>query len=96
MPELKTYRLTEVRAYEVKADSREEAGEMISEHGPEVSVEDPVSDLGLQSDRLDEAGDSHAFMVVVSGCTAEQAEQVIAERTGHDEDYGFEYTIEVA
>jgi hypothetical protein len=45
---MNTYRLTEVRAYEVKADSREEAEEMFSEYGPEVSTEDPVVDLGVQ------------------------------------------------
>ena len=33
------------------------------------------------------------FTVTVSGCTAEQAEQVMAERLEHDEDYGFDYRI---
>ena len=36
----------------------------------------------------------HTFTVTVSGCTAEQAEQVMAERLGHDEDYGFDYQID--
>lgn len=36
---------------------------------------------------------SHTFTVTISGCTPEQAAQVIAERIGHDEDYGFPYTI---
>lgn len=35
----------------------------------------------------------HTFTVTISGCTPEQAAQVIAERIGHDEDYGFPYTI---
>lgn len=35
----------------------------------------------------------HTFVVTVSGCTPEQARQVIAERINHDEDYGFEYSI---
>jgi hypothetical protein len=35
----------------------------------------------------------HQFTVTVSGCTYEQAEQVMNERTQHDEDYGFDYTI---
>ena len=35
----------------------------------------------------------HTFVVTISGCTPEQAAQVIAERIGHDEDYGFPYTI---
>lgn len=35
----------------------------------------------------------HRFVVTVSGCTAEQAEQVMSERINVDEDYGFEYTI---
>ena len=36
----------------------------------------------------------HEFIVTVEGCTKEEAEQVIAERLNHDEDYGFDYTIE--
>lgn len=39
------------------------------------------------------ADTSHTFTVTISGCTPEQAEQVIAERISHDEDYGFPYTI---
>ena len=35
----------------------------------------------------------HTFRVTVSGCTAAQAEQVMAERLDHDEDYGFDYQI---
>ncbi|TXH09347.1 MAG: hypothetical protein E6R04_08325 [Spirochaetes bacterium] len=35
----------------------------------------------------------HTFRVTVSGCTAAQAEQVMAERLGHDEDYGFDYHV---
>lgn len=35
----------------------------------------------------------HTFLVTVSGCDREQAEQVIAERINHDEDYGFDYQI---
>ena len=34
------------------------------------------------------------YFVHVSGCTAEQAEQVINERIKPDEDYGFDYTID--
>lgn len=37
---------------------------------------------------------SHTYTVQITGCTAEQAEQVMAERMGYDEDMGFEYTIE--
>ena len=33
------------------------------------------------------------FIVTVDGCSQAQAEQVIAERISHDEDYGFSYTI---
>ena len=33
------------------------------------------------------------FLVTVDGCSQAQAEQVIAERISHDEDYGFSYTI---
>lgn len=35
----------------------------------------------------------HRFVVTVSGCTKEQAEQVMNERISYDEDYGFEYSI---
>ena len=37
--------------------------------------------------------DRHDFTVTVTDCTAEQAEQVMAERINHDEDYGFRYQI---
>jgi hypothetical protein len=36
---------------------------------------------------------AHCFTVTIKGCTREQAEQVIRERLGHDEDYGFNYTL---
>lgn len=36
---------------------------------------------------------THTFQVTVTGCTAEQAETVIAERLSHDEDYGFGYLV---
>jgi hypothetical protein len=36
----------------------------------------------------------HRFTVTVMGCTAEEAAQVMAERIGYDEDYGFTYTID--
>lgn len=35
----------------------------------------------------------HTFTVTVSGCSAEEAEQVMAERTAYDEDYGFYYRL---
>jgi hypothetical protein len=38
--------------------------------------------------------DDHAFLVVVKGCTALEAERVMVERIGPDEDYGFDYTID--
>ena len=38
----------------------------------------------------------HSFAVAVTGCTEEQARQVMAERIGHDEDYGFAYQIDWA
>ena len=37
---------------------------------------------------------SHSFVVTVSGCSAEQADRVIAERVSFDENYGFPYTID--
>lgn len=36
----------------------------------------------------------HKFMVTVEGCDRAQARQVIAERIGYDEDYGFDYRID--
>lgn len=41
---------------------------------------------------MSEQGD-HKFVVTVSGCTKEQAEQVMNERISPEEDYGFEYSI---
>lgn len=38
---------------------------------------------------------THSFTVTITGCSKEEAEQVIAERIGHDEDYGFPYRIEL-
>lgn len=35
----------------------------------------------------------HTFTVTVSGCTAEQAAQVMNERLSPDEDYGFAYEL---
>lgn len=35
----------------------------------------------------------HTFVVTVSGCTPEQAQQVMLERICYEEDYGFDYTI---
>lgn len=36
---------------------------------------------------------SHTFTVTVNGCSLEQAQQVMNERIGPDEDYGFFYRI---
>ena len=35
-----------------------------------------------------------AFVVTVECETLDQAEQVVVERLGYDEDYGFEYTLD--
>ena len=40
--------------------------------------------------------DTHTFMVIVSDCDAKQSEQVMMERLGYDEDYGFPYTLSEA
>ena len=37
---------------------------------------------------------AYRFMVVVDCENREQAEQVMRERMGHDEDYGFDYAID--
>lgn len=37
--------------------------------------------------------ESHGFHVIVSGCTKEQAAEVLANRLGFDEDYGFSYQL---
>lgn len=54
---------------------------------------------GLSNTRLIQraAGETstvHTFTVTVTGCTTEQATQVMTERIGPDEDYGFDYSIE--
>jgi hypothetical protein len=36
----------------------------------------------------------HHFIVTVDGCTHDQAHTVMRERLGHDEDYGFEYSVD--
>jgi hypothetical protein len=36
----------------------------------------------------------HKFVVTVESETYEQALRVMMERIGHNEDYGFEYTID--
>ena len=36
------------------------------------------------------------YVVVVETETKEEADQVIAERIGYDEDYGFNYTIDLS
>jgi hypothetical protein len=38
----------------------------------------------------------HRYVVTISECSDEQAEQVIRERIGYDEDYGFGYGIDVS
>jgi hypothetical protein len=38
--------------------------------------------------------DTHTYIVTVSGCNQAEADQVMAERLEHDEDYGFPYKIE--
>jgi len=59
------------------------------------SHDDLISSLeeGIKSRFVDHS-DGHTFSVTVSGCTREQAEQVMRERIDHEEDYGFKYTIE--
>lgn len=37
--------------------------------------------------------DDHEYTVTVHGCTQAQADQVMAERLEHDEDYGFPYRV---
>ncbi|NUS02051.1 MAG: hypothetical protein HOV97_05750 [Nonomuraea sp.] len=37
---------------------------------------------------------THTFLVHVTGCDKEQAEQVMAERLNHDEDLGFPYVLQ--
>lgn len=54
-----------------------------------VSVWDALKDGFLSG----EAPKVHRFGIQISGCTREQAEQVLRERLGHDEDYGFNYSI---
>ena len=41
----------------------------------------------------DEQLETYSFMVDIKAASPEQAMKVITERLGHDEDYGFPYTI---
>ncbi len=45
-------------------------------------------------ERFVEKSIAHDFVVSVSGCSREEAEQVMGERCGPAEDYGFEYTVD--
>jgi predicted RNA-binding Zn-ribbon protein involved in translation (DUF1610 family) len=36
---------------------------------------------------------THTYMVTVTGCSRKQADRVMRERLGHDEDYGFNYNL---
>ena len=36
----------------------------------------------------------HVFLVTVTADTEEQAAQVMSERLYHDEDYGFDYSVD--
>lgn len=46
-----------------------------------------------QSERSPSAPIAHTFHVHITGCTRGQAERVLRERLGHDEDYGFDYQL---
>lgn len=37
---------------------------------------------------------NHTFTVTVGDCTNDQAHKVMTERLGHDEDYGFDYSVD--
>lgn len=45
-------------------------------------------------DDNDEQLETYSFTVDIKAGSPEQAMKVITERLGHDEDYGFPYTIE--
>ena len=50
-----------------------------------------------QDDAQDQAQDEmFAYVVVVRAKNRARADQVIAERTGYDDDYGFDYSIVAA
>lgn len=72
--------------------SREELAEQFHDHVYDWVMYGPMPDL---DSLIVTKPNEHVFMVKVSGCTTEQATQVLSERINHDEDYGFEYTIEV-
>jgi hypothetical protein len=60
-------------------------------HGSLVSGGLPNGDWCHCFERRPQAG--NVFEVVVEGCTPEQAERVLNERLGYDEDYGFNYSV---
>ncbi len=49
--------------------------------------------LDITADELLLLRGDHVFEVRIGGCTYEQAQRVLQERLGHDEDYGFNYTL---
>ena len=68
--------------------SRNHAKITVNEDG--VSIADLKSKNGTQ---VNGVLPMHEFTVTIAGCSREEAEQVLTERLGHDEDYGFDYEI---
>ena len=62
---------------------------------PEPGAGGKVVDAAMGSNKTQVNGvlPMHEFTVTIAGCSREEAEQVLTERLGHDEDYGFDYEI---
>ena len=51
------------------------------------------SSPGLGTNQGKTLATTHSYLVTIKGCSSAQAEEVMAERIGYDEDLGFGYTI---
>jgi len=71
---------------------RQEVVEMIFEDAQNSLLHSRGKDAELVVEEADK--ERHVFEVVVGECTFEQAQRVLRERLGHEEDYGFHYTLQ--
>jgi hypothetical protein len=73
-------------------DTQEQANEwLIAYPDGDKDVKD-MDVIGIN--RVRPIPEGKTFTVTVTGCTPEQAVQVMAERISPDEDYGFDYSID--
>lgn len=93
-----SYYIKREQAQEVADGLKGVQGIYFTASGPSVSLSgtvDPETARKIHAflEALNESPDSNTFPVTVFGCTREQAAEVLRERLGHDEDYGFDYAL---